>query len=67
MPSVFAVGLVAAAAALCRPLAGDNPLDLALLVLLTCALLAAGGALFVIDKDDKNLALAKVKCLLSPR
>jgi hypothetical protein len=36
-------------------------------VLLTCALLAAGGALFVIDKDDKNLALAKVKCLLSAR
>jgi O-antigen/teichoic acid export membrane protein len=67
LPSVFAVGLVAVAAALCRRLAGDSPLDLALLVLLTGALLAAGGALFVIDKDDKNLAWAKVKGLLSAR
>jgi O-antigen/teichoic acid export membrane protein len=67
LPSVFSVGLVAGLALLCRPLAGDRLLDQLLLVLMTCALLAASGALFVIEKDDKNLAWSKVKGLLSAR
>jgi O-antigen/teichoic acid export membrane protein len=67
LPSVFAVGLVAGLALLCRPLAGDRLLDQLLLVLMTCALLAASGALFIIEKDDKNLAWSKVKGLLSAR
>jgi O-antigen/teichoic acid export membrane protein len=67
LPSVFGVGLVALAATLCRPLAAHSPLDMALLVLLTGALLAAFGAMFVVEKDDKNLAWSKVKGLLSVR
>jgi O-antigen/teichoic acid export membrane protein len=67
LPSVFGVGLVALGAAVCRPLAGNSPLDMALLVLLTGALLAAFGAMFVVEKDDKNLAWSKVKGLLSVR
>jgi O-antigen/teichoic acid export membrane protein len=67
LPSVFAVGLVAGLALLCRPLAGAQLLDQLLLVLMTCALLAVSGALFVIEKDDKNLAWSKVKGLLSVR
>jgi Na+-driven multidrug efflux pump len=67
LPSVFAVGLVAGLAVLCRPLAGAHLLDQLLLVLMTCALLAVSGALFIIEKDDKNLAWSKVKGLLSVR
>jgi hypothetical protein len=67
LPSVVAVGLVAGLAVLCRPLAGAHLLDQLLLVLMTCALLAVSGALFIIEKDDKNLAWSKVKGLLSVR
>jgi O-antigen/teichoic acid export membrane protein len=67
LPAMLPVGLVALAAALCRPLAGDQLLDQVLLVLLTGALLAVCGAVLVIDKDDKTLAWAKVKGLLSVR
>lgn len=67
LPGAMSVGLVALCAALALPLARGSALDVALLVLLTGALLAACGALFVVDKDDKHLAWAKVKCLLSPR
>jgi O-antigen/teichoic acid export membrane protein len=67
LPAMLPVCLVALGAALCRPLAGDNLLDQVLLVLFTCALLAVCGAVLVIDKDDKTLAWAKVKGLLSVR
>jgi hypothetical protein len=40
---------------------------LVLLVLLTMALLSAWGALFVIEKDDKDLAWSRVKGILSMR
>jgi hypothetical protein len=42
-----------------------GPLTLVLLVLVTMALLFGYGALFVIEKDDKDMALARVKALLS--
>jgi hypothetical protein len=64
-PSIVAVGLVALAAALARSLAGPGFLDQLLLVLFTAALLAVCGALFVVEKDDKLLALSKLRCLLS--
>jgi O-antigen/teichoic acid export membrane protein len=67
LPSACGVGLVALGAALVLPLARANAHELALLVLLTAALLAIFGALFVVDKHDKSLAWAKVKCLLAPR
>jgi O-antigen/teichoic acid export membrane protein len=67
LPSVFGVGLVAVAADAGNRLFDGGPLDLVLLVLLTMALLFAWGALFVIEKDDKLLAWARVKGLLSMR
>jgi O-antigen/teichoic acid export membrane protein len=67
LPSVFGVGLVAIAADAGNRLFDGGPLDLVLLVLLTMALLFAWGALFVIEKDDKLLAWARVKGLLSMR
>lgn len=65
LPSLFGVGLVALAAWLLRPLARPGVLDLVLLVLLTGVLLAAAGALFVLDRNDKALALSKLRSLLS--
>jgi O-antigen/teichoic acid export membrane protein len=67
LPSLFGAGLVALVAALCRSLAGTGLPDMILLVLFTAALLAACGAVFVVEKDDKNLAWTKVKGLLSVR
>jgi hypothetical protein len=67
LPSAFGVGLVALGAVLALPLARASTRELALLVLVTAALLAACGALFVVDKHDKSLAWAKVKGLLAPR
>jgi O-antigen/teichoic acid export membrane protein len=67
LPSVFGVGLVAVAANAANRLFDGGPLDLVLLVLLTMALLFAWGALFVIEKDDKELAWSRVKGLLSMR
>jgi O-antigen/teichoic acid export membrane protein len=67
LPSVFGVGLVAVVADAGNRLFDGGPLDLALLVLLTMALLFAWGALFVIEKDDKLLAWTRVKGLLSMR
>jgi hypothetical protein len=64
---VFGVGLVAVVADAGNRLFDGGPLDLALLVLLTMALLFAWGALFVIEKDDKLLAWTRVKGLLSMR
>jgi O-antigen/teichoic acid export membrane protein len=66
-PSMLPVALVALAAALCRPLAGESFVDQLLLVLFTGALLAVCGMLFVVEKDDKTLAWSKVKGLLSVR
>jgi O-antigen/teichoic acid export membrane protein len=66
-PSVLGVGTVALAAHLANRLLDAGPLDLVLLVLLTMALLFAYGALFVIEKDDKDLAWSRVKGLLSMR
>lgn len=66
-PSVLGVGAVALAAHAANRLFDGGPLDLVLLVLLTMALLFAYGALFVIEKDDKDLAWARVKGLLSMR
>jgi O-antigen/teichoic acid export membrane protein len=67
LPSVFGVGLVAIAAGAGNRWFDGGPLDLVLLVLLTMALLFAWGMLFVIEKDDKLLAWARVKGLLSMR
>jgi len=67
LPGVSGVALVALAAHAGKRLFGGGPLDLALLVLLTCGLLLAYGSLFVIDKGDKDLAWARVKSLLSVR
>jgi O-antigen/teichoic acid export membrane protein len=67
LPSVFGVGLVAIAATAGNRLFDRGPLDLVLLVLLTMALLFAWGALFVIEKDDKELAWSRVKGILSMR
>jgi O-antigen/teichoic acid export membrane protein len=67
LPSVFGVGLVAVVASAGNRIFDGGPLDLVLLVLLTMALLFAWGALFVIEKDDKLLAWARVKGLLSMR
>jgi O-antigen/teichoic acid export membrane protein len=67
LPSVLGVGPVALAAHFANRLFDTGPLDLVLPVLLTMALLFAYGALFVIDKDDKDLAWSRVKGLLSMR
>jgi hypothetical protein len=64
---VFGVGAVALAAHVANRWFDGGPLDLVLLVLLTMALLFAYGALFVIEKDDKDLAWSRVKGLLSTR
>jgi O-antigen/teichoic acid export membrane protein len=66
-PSVLGVGAVALAAHVANRLCDGGPLDFVLLVLLTMALLFAYGALFVIEKDDKDQAWARVKGLLSMR
>jgi hypothetical protein len=67
LPTVLGVGAVALAAHFANRLFDTGPLDLVLAVLLTMALLFAYGALFVIDKDDKDLAWSRVKGLLSMR
>jgi O-antigen/teichoic acid export membrane protein len=67
LPSVFGVGLVALLASAGNRLFDDGLPGLVLLVLLTMALLSAGGALFVIEKDDKDLAWSRVKGILSMR
>jgi O-antigen/teichoic acid export membrane protein len=64
LPSVFGVGAVAFAANAGNRLLDGGPLALVLLVLVTMALLFGYGALFVIEKDDKDLALARVKSLI---
>jgi O-antigen/teichoic acid export membrane protein len=67
LPSVFGVGLVALLASAGNRLFDDGLPGLVLLVLLTMALLSAWGALFVIEKDDKDLAWSRVKGILSMR
>jgi len=67
LPSVFGVGAVALAAHAGKQLFGAGPLQLVLLVLATTALLCGYGALFVIEKDDKDLAWARVKTWVSVR
>ncbi|TFW36001.1 oligosaccharide flippase family protein [Massilia horti] len=62
-PSAVGVALIALAAATTRIWLAPGVRDLVLLALLTMALLFAYGALFVIEKDDKTLAWAKVKLL----
>lgn len=66
-PSFAGVGLIALAAAACNHYLQRKPLEFVLLVLLTMAVLFVYGMLFVIEKDDKNLAWNKVKGLLSVR
>jgi O-antigen/teichoic acid export membrane protein len=67
LPSISGVGAVAIAAAAGNRLFDGGPRALILLVLLTIALLSAWGALFVIEKNDKDLAWTRVKGLLSMR
>jgi O-antigen/teichoic acid export membrane protein len=67
LPAVSGIGAVAIAAHAGNRLFDRGPLGLALLVLLTMALLFAWGALFVIKKEDKNLAWAWMRGLLSMR
>jgi hypothetical protein len=67
LPSVAGVAVVAAVANAGNRLFDGGPVDLVLLVLLTAGLLLAYGSLFVIDKDDKNMAWTRVKGLLSMR
>src|SRR5207237_259295 len=61
LPSVFGVGAVAFAANAGNRLFDGGPLQLVLLVLATMAVLFGYGTLFVIEKDDKDLAWARVK------
>jgi O-antigen/teichoic acid export membrane protein len=67
LPSISGVGAVAIAANAGNRLFDGGPRDLVLLVLLTTALLFAWGLLFVIEKEDKDLAWTRVKGLLSMR
>jgi O-antigen/teichoic acid export membrane protein len=67
LPSVVGVGAVAIAATVAKRLFDGGPFGLPLLVLSTMTLLAAWGALFVIEKDDKELAWSRVKGILSMR
>jgi len=64
LPSVFGVGAVAFAANAGNRLFDGGPLTLVLLVLVTMVLLFGYGALFVIEKDDKDLAMARLKALM---
>jgi O-antigen/teichoic acid export membrane protein len=66
-PSLCGVAAIAAAAAAADRLWGGAPRQLALLVLLTLAALAAWGALVVAEKGDKALAWARLKGLAAPR
>jgi len=66
-PGMAGVALVALAAHAANRLFDGGALDFALLALLTCGLLLAYGALFVIEKDDKDSAWARVKNLFSMR
>jgi O-antigen/teichoic acid export membrane protein len=61
LPSVCGVGAVAIAAHAGNRLFDGGPRELALLVLLTMGLLFAWGALFVIDRDDRDLAWSRSK------
>jgi O-antigen/teichoic acid export membrane protein len=67
LPSVAGVAAVALVAIAANRLFDRGPLDLVLLVLLTAGLLLAYGSLFVIEKDDKDMAWTRVKGLLSMR
>jgi O-antigen/teichoic acid export membrane protein len=67
LPSALGVSLIALGAIACRSLLGPGAIDLALLALLTIALLFAYGAVVVVDKDDKCLAWSKVKLLWAAR
>jgi len=67
LPSVLGVGAVAIAAEAGQHLFGSGPFGLPLLVLATATLLCAWGALFVIEKNDKDLAWSRVKGILSMR
>jgi O-antigen/teichoic acid export membrane protein len=67
LPSVFGVVLVGCAADAGNRLFDGGPVDLLLLVLLTCGVLLAYGSLFVIEKDDKTMAWLRVKQMLSMR
>jgi O-antigen/teichoic acid export membrane protein len=67
VPSVAGVAVVAVVANAGNRLFDGGPVDLILLVLLTAGLLLAYGSLFVIEKDDKNMAWTRVKGLLSMR
>jgi O-antigen/teichoic acid export membrane protein len=67
LPSVSGVALVACAAYAGNRLFDGGPVDLVLLVLLTCGLLMAYGSLFVIEKGDKDAVWTRVKSLLSVR
>jgi O-antigen/teichoic acid export membrane protein len=66
-PTMAGVSLIALAAAACNHFLARKPLEFVLLLLMTMAVLFVYGMLFVIEKDDKNLAWAKVKGLLSVR
>jgi hypothetical protein len=61
LSSVAGVAAVALAAIAGNRLFDRGPLDLVLLVLLTAGLLLAYGSLFVIERDDKDMAWARIK------
>src|SRR5205823_3757500 len=63
LPTVFGVGAVALAANAGNRLFDGGALQLVALVLVTMALLFVYGLLFVIEKDDKSLAWARLKGL----
>jgi O-antigen/teichoic acid export membrane protein len=65
LPGVCGVGVVAIAAHVCNRLLDGGPADLALLVSSTMLVLAGYGVAFVADKDDKSLAWARTKALMS--
>lgn len=67
LPSVAGVVVVAGLAHLGNQLFDRGPVDLALLLLLTSALLFTYGSLFVIEKDDKDMAWLRIKGIFSMR
>jgi len=67
VPSLFGVGTVALVACAGSEAFDGGPLALVLLLLATTVLLVACAVLFVIEKDDKDLAWRRLKGLLPVR
>jgi hypothetical protein len=65
-PSFYGVLAIALCAGLAGRLAGNSAFDFAFMLAGTMALLFMHGMLFVIDKDDRDLAWSRVKACWRP-